>query len=177
MIVNDRYGIGLVPIMDKIYNMKKVISLSCLAIALLTACKKDNSEDTGNRMDLITSASWKYDNAQVDVTGDEEGDQPLPPGTLEDCDKDNIITFYDDNTGTIDEGPTKCDGGDPQQVDFEWEFKNNNTVINIPQTIFGNISGDAKIKILNATKLRLVKQVQITNPIPATVNLVIDLKH
>ena len=160
--------------------MKKVIFLSSVAMALFTiGCSKDNDGNDGpsERMQLMTSAAWKYDNAEVDITGDENGDQPLPPGILEDCDKDNVITLNSDSTGTIDEGGTKCDVGLPQTVNITWQFKNNETVINIPENIFGNISGDAKIKTLTATKLTLVKQVQITDPIPATVNVILDLKH
>jgi hypothetical protein len=161
--------------------MKKVIFLSSVAMALFTiGCSKDNDDDDNGpseRMQLITSAAWKYDNAQIDINGDENGDQALPPGLLEDCDKDNIITFNSDSTGTIDEGPTKCDVSNPQTVPITWEFKDNEKVINIPENIFGSFSGDAKIKTLTATKLTLVKQVQITDPIPATVNVILDLKH
>jgi hypothetical protein len=163
------------------FNMKKLLIVSAIATgSFLGGCSK-NDNDGGNgpseKTQLITSAAWKYDDAKVDITGDEVGDTGLPPGILQDCDKDNVITLKLDSTGTIDEGNTKCDAGDPQSVDITWEFKNNETVINIPQNIFGNLSGDAKIKTLTATKLTLVKQVQITDPAPATVNVILDLKH
>lgn len=158
--------------------MKKVISLYCLLFGLfIIACQKDGEdEDDGpsERMVLITSAAWKFDTAVVEIFG---GLQPLPPGMLANCDKDNLITLFQDSTGTIDEGPTKCDVGDPQTTPMTWEFKNNETVINIPDTLYGRISGDAEIKELTATKLKLRKAVDITDPIPMTVNVVIDLKH
>jgi hypothetical protein len=161
--------------------MKKVFFLASVTIALfIIGCKKDSSDDDGGssqKMQLITSAAWIYDTAAVDLTGDEEPDQPLPSGTLKDCDRDNIITLNDDGTGTVDEGATKCDAGDPQSTDISWSFKNNETVINIPDTLYGNISGDAKIKELTATRLTLVKQIQITDPITMLVNVVVQLKH
>lgn len=160
--------------------MKKVIFLSSVAMALFTiGCSKDNDDDNGpsERMQLITSASWKYDNAQIDYDKDGTGDSDLPAGILEDCDKDNIITLRTDSTGTIDEGTTKCDVGDPQTVDITWEFKENETVINIPQNIFGDLSGDAKIKTLTSTKLTLIKEVHVDQPVSADVNVILDLKH
>lgn len=160
--------------------MKKVVFLSCFVSALfIMSCKKDSDDNGGpsEKMKLITSAAWKYDIAKIDITGDEVGDQDLPPGLLEDCDKDNTLTFNTDSTGVVNNGATKCDAADPQSVDFTWEFKDNETVISIPENVFGDLSGDAKIKTLTASKLTLVKEVQITTPITATVNVVIDLKH
>jgi hypothetical protein len=160
--------------------MKKVVFLSSVAMALFTiGCSKDNDGNDGasERMQLITSAAWKYDNAQIDYDKNGTGDMALPAGLLEDCDKDNIITFKSDGTGTIDEGATKCDVGNPQSVNITWEFKDDAKVINIPQNIFGNISGDAQIKTLTSTKLTLVKAVHVDDPIPADVNVILDLKH
>jgi hypothetical protein len=160
--------------------MKKVIFLSSVAMALFTiGCSKDNdgNDGTSERMQLITSAAWKYDNAQIDYDKNGTPDMALPPGLLEDCDKDNIITFKNDGTGTIDEGLTKCDAGDPQSVNITWEFKDNAKVINIPQNIFANISGDAQIKTLTSTKLTLVKEVHVDQPTSADVNVILDLKH
>jgi hypothetical protein len=160
--------------------MKKVIFLSSVAMALFTiGCSKDNDgkDGTSERMQLITSAAWKYDNAKIDYDKNGTPDMDLPPGLLEDCDKDNIITFKSDGTGTIDEGATKCDVGNPQSVNITWEFKDDAKVINIPQNIFGNISGDAQIKTLTAAKLTLVKEVHVDDPVPADVHVILDLKH
>lgn len=175
------YGIGIVPCIPKFHYMKKVIFLPLLAMALFTVgCSKDNDDDDNGqseRMQLITSAAWKYDNAGIDLTGDEVGDFPVPESLLGDCDKDNVITLKADSTGTIDEGLTKCDPDDPQTVNITWEFKNNETVINVPQNIFGGVSGEVKIKTLTATKLTLVKVVPISDPTPGTATVVLDLKH
>ena len=173
------YGIGIVPCIPKFYYMKKVVFLSFVAMALFTiGCSKDKGNDgASERMTLITSAAWKYDNAQIDYDKNGTPDMGLPPGLLEDCDKDNIITFNNDGTGTIDEGSTKCDMGNPQSVGITWEFKDDAKVINIPENIFGNFSGDAQIKTLTATKLTLVKSIHVDDPIPADVNVILDLKH
>lgn len=179
---NTVNGIGIASSIPKILNMKKLISLSFYAIALFViSCSKDGDDD-GNggdseKMQFITSASWKYDTAVVKILG---SIQPLPPGILASCDKDNIITFKNDGTGTVNEGATKCDAGDPDNTALTWEFKSNETVLNIPDTLYGRISGDAKIEELTAAKLKLSKPIKIKNPIGADsiiVDAIIDLKH
>ena len=158
--------------------MKKLIICTVAAGALLFifSCKKNDSGGQTN-MQLITAAAWKYDTAAIDLNLDGTAETALPPGIIESCDEDNIVTLKDDGTGTVDEGASKCDPGDPQSVAITWTFKNNETVINIPDTIFGNISGDAQIKALTATKLTLLKQVTVDLGIPTNVNVIIDLKH
>lgn len=161
--------------------MKKLLSPSAALIALyLISCSKGSDDnDNGNdpKMDLITSAAWKYDTAGIDLNNDANIDQPLPAGMVDDCERDNLITFKNDNTGTVDEGGSKCDISDPQSTALTWQFKNNGTVLNIPDTLYGKFTGDADIKELTATKLKLRKAVQITDPITTTVNVVIELKH
>ena len=79
------YGIGIVPCIPKFYYMKKVILLSGLTIALfIIGCSKDKDDANGEseRMKLITSASWKYENAQVDYDKNGTPDMDLPPGLL-----------------------------------------------------------------------------------------------
>jgi hypothetical protein len=165
------------------FNMKKLIFLSGCAVGLfIIGCSKDGSDDNGDgpseKMQLITSAAWKYDTAVVEFAG---STYAIPSGLLLSCDKDNIITLRDDSTGTVDEGPSKCEGGDPQSYDITWEFRNNETVINMPQTLYG-ISGEIQIKELTASKLKLARPIKIENPLgptpdSITVNAIVDLKH
>lgn len=148
---------------------------------IVWGCQKDNIDDSANngsaKMQLITSAAWKYDTAGIDVDDNGSIDQALPPGTPESCDRDNLITLKKDSTGTVDEGPTKCDPNTPQTTNITWQFKNNETVINIPDTLYGSISGDANILELTSTKLRISKKQQIDIGIPVTVAIIVNLKH
>ena len=140
----------------------------------LISCKKDGDDDGGKtRLQLITSAAWKFDNAYFDQNKDNQPDFELPDGTLEDCDTDNIVTLNADGTGIVDEGATKCDGADPQTYNITWEFKVGEKTINIPGAGIGALSGDAEIVELTGTKLRLSKA--ITDPLPG--NVIVDLKH
>jgi hypothetical protein len=124
-------------------------------------------------MELITAAPWKLDAAYFDGNDDGNPDLPLPPGTIESCDADNIVTLRTDGTGTVDEGPTKCDAGDPQSFEIVWEFTDSEKSINIPGAGIAGLSGEAKILQLTSSKLRLSKT--ITDPMPATI--IVDLKH
>lgn len=154
-----------------------VFALLSIGLIILS-CNKDDDDDDNNDVDakvqLITSATWKYDTAAI---GDDSGKpvSPLPAGAISDCEKDNTITFYSDSTGTLNEGTTKCDAGDPQSTSFTWWFKDNGAVLYSPDPIFGGFSGDAKVIELTSTKLRVAKE--ITYAPYGTFNIVLDLKH
>jgi hypothetical protein len=71
------------------------------------------------------------------------------------CIKDNIITFSSNGSGTTDEGPTKCNAGDPQTQNFTWNFTTNETVLNVNAAIFAGQSGNFTILALTETSLAL----------------------
>ena len=157
--------------------MKKfVFALLSIGLIIFSCNKDDDKKDDGTaKMQLITSAAWKYDTAAIDADKNGTPDQALPAGYIENCDKDNTITFKSDSTGTLNEGATKCNTGDPQTTSFKWWFKDNGAVLYSPDPIFGGFSGDAKVIELSTTKLRVTKEVTVA-PFP-TVNIVLDLKH
>jgi hypothetical protein len=155
--------------------------LALLSIGfIIFSCNKDDDGDNNNnnqvKVNLITSAAWKYDTAGI---GDNNGNliTALPPGTIAACDKDNTITFRSDSTGTLNEGTLKCNSGDPQTTNFKWWFKDDGATLYTPDDIFGNSSftGDFKVLELTDSKLRVSKQVTIS-PYPTT-NIVLHLKH
>src|SRR5688500_4121499 len=133
-----------------------VLYFSLLLTALsFNSCSKDDNDDnnSGNASALITASSWKYSDSGLDMNSDGIKEASLPPGfTLSACETDNTITFKSDNTGWIDEGPTKCNATNPQTVPFTWTLKNNNTEISFSTALFAGINGDLKIIELNANK-------------------------
>jgi hypothetical protein len=145
---------------------------------IIFSCNKDDDDkkdDLSAKIQLMTSATWKYDTAAIDVDKNGTPDQALPAGTIENCEKDNVITFKSDSTGTLNEGTTKCNSTDPQTTSFKWWFKDNGAVLYSPDPIFGGLSGDVKVIELTATKLRVTKEVTVAPSY--TVNIVLDLKH
>ncbi|MCS3799838.1 hypothetical protein [Niastella sp. OAS944] len=158
--------------------MKKY-ALTALAIgSIIYGCKKDDDDKdvTKERIQFVTSSSWKYDTVGIDTNKDGKPDQPLTGFTVEACDKDNTILFKSDSTGTLDEGPSKCNSSDPQKTPFTWYFKENGTILYTPNQIFGtDVSGDFKVGEITTSRLRVIKDV--TYPIFGTFTIVLDLKH
>ncbi len=147
-------------------------ALLLLCLSLLSCSKKDSPGPT--KIELLTSATWKFDLTGLDLDKNGTIDADLPPGYVQSCDTDNSITFKSDFTGSGDEGATKCDPADPQTDTFTWSFQSNETVINFPSVLIAGITGDFRIKQLTATDFDLLKDVIVSG---TTVTVVIELKH
>jgi hypothetical protein len=157
--------------------LRRAALILTIPLVFLAGCKKskNNSE---SRQDLITSSSWKFSQAGIDTDNNGTIDIGAPAGFLEACDTDNLINFKSDHTGTVDEGPTKCESAAPQSTAFIWSFKNNDTELNFPAELFAGISGDVKIIELSSTKLTVSKQIAIPGfPIPITGPVIVVLTH
>lgn len=159
----------------------KVLSLLSFfsALMILGSCQKDDSSNSSpkTKMELITLSAWKYNDAKIDTDNNGTGDQAIPAGVLEPCQTDNAITFTSNLSGTIDEGPTKCDAGDPQSVPFTWSFTNNETMINFSSPLFVGFGGDFKIISLTETELVISQQVSILPPPLPSVTIIASFKH
>jgi len=131
--------------------MKKRIAslLTYLAAILfiLPACQKDNEDPQPQKTktELITQASWKFSTATLNGVD--------ASSYLQACQKDNIYTFVAAGTGTIDEGASKCNSGDPQTGPFTWNFLTNETMIHISTVLFSGGSNDFTLVSLSTTQL------------------------
>ena len=114
---------------------------------ILSACQKDNEDPPAQKTktELISQASWKFSSATVSGVD--------ASGYLQACQKDNIYTFVAAGTGTIDEGPSKCNSGDPQTSPFTWNFLSNETMIHISTVLFSGGSNDFTLVSLSTTQL------------------------
>src|SRR5258705_11443307 len=158
--------------------MKKYVFALFTIGFILYACKKDNnnSNDTNAKMQLITSASWKYDTVALDTDKDGKPDQAIPGfvGVVQPCDKDNTITFKSDSTGVLNAGATKCNAADPQTTAFRWWFKDNGASLYSPDPLFGStFTGSFKVGELSSTRLRILKDTTLSPY--GTFTLVLDL--
>ncbi|MBO9199123.1 MULTISPECIES: hypothetical protein [Niastella] len=148
---------------------------------ILYACNKDDdkkSDDTNAKMQLITTATWKYDTVGLDTDKDGKIDQPIPAivGGVQACDKDNTITFKSDSTGVLSNGTIKCNSTDPATVAFRWWFKDNGATLYSPDPLFGSsFSGNFKVGELSNTRLRILKDTSFAPY--GNFTLVLDLKH
>lgn len=143
------------------------IVLCLLAVLALTGCKKNSSNGTSKtKTQLLTQASWKMTAIGPDVNQDGQ----IETNQIEDCQKDNILTFSTNGTGTAVEGANVCAGEDATSS-FAWNFKNNETVVHIDIEILG----DVNIITLNETELKGYKDVPIGGGI--IMRVVFSLNH
>ena len=138
--------------------MKKVFILPLICFTaflfLLGSCSKDKNDTPPTKTELITQGSWKFSAATVggsDVSS-----------FLQSCQKDNIMVFVAVGlTGTIDEGATKCNSGDPQTNPFTWSFGSGETVLNISATLFTGGSSVFNLVSLSSTQLVVSQNIMV----------------
>ena len=121
--------------------------LSGLGVSLLifSGCNKDDDPVPKTKTELITAAIWKFGAATV---GGTDVSASLPA-----CQKDNLMTFISTGTGSVDEGPTKCNAGDPQTNPFTWNFASSETVLHMSTILFTGGSNDFTIVTINESQL------------------------
>lgn len=124
--------------------MKKSTLILLVTLFILNACKEetetpDKTDDTTakTKTELISAAPWKYIFGTVSpgllINGNVVTD--ISAGVPE-CILDDIEIFYDDGTGSLDEGPTKCNPLDPQSEDFMWFFNSEETTLTYDDETF-----------------------------------------
>jgi hypothetical protein len=155
--------------------MKNKFPMLLLIAVFFLSCdkKEDDPKAEDPKTVLITASAWRYENSGVDFPINGTIDAPLP-FPLPPCATDNFLTLSANGTGTIDEGPTKCDPLVPQSTPATWSFASNQTVLNLGGSGFFGITGQFKILELSATKLHLSKD---TTAAGLPVAIIIQLKH
>lgn len=113
---------------------------------VLISCDKNDSPPKSNT-DYIIQGSWKFDKATSNGSD--------VSGLLQACYKDNVLTFVANGNGTLDEGPSKCNSGDPQTANFTWNFTNNGTTLNVTSAIIVGQGGSFKVLTLNDSQMVL----------------------
>jgi hypothetical protein len=135
--------------------MNKLILFPGMLFLSLTffSCNKNDSPGPTNT-DHITNSPWKFDKATsggADVSS-----------FVNACYKDNTMIFQANGNGSLDEGATKCNAGDPQTTNFTWNFTNNGSTLNVTGGIFAGQSGSFTVITLNETQM--VLQGTISSP-------------
>lgn len=125
------------------------------ALNLFSSCKKDNDDPPKTKRELLVQASWKYKSATVGG---------LPYTSFPSCQTDNTLSFNTAGTGVVDEGASKCNGGDPQTNPFTWSFQNAETEIQLSSALFTN--GGTTITLISVTETELVVSFPVSTPGP-----------
>jgi hypothetical protein len=148
-------------------HLLPIALLSSLIVLLIASCSKDPDPTPKTKTQLLTQSTWKFKSATVN--GADASSQ------LQACQKDNIYTFVAAGTGTVDEGPTKCNSGDPQTVPFTWNFASSETVLHVSTSLFSGSSND--FTLVSLTEAEMVISTPYTPPFGPSVTLVITLQH
>lgn len=149
-------------------------ALTLTASLLLFSCKKDSATTTNpTKTELITRAAWKYDDAGADADKNGTIDISLT-SQIPSCSTDNFLTLSANGTGTVDEGPTKCDPSAPQTTPLTWSFASNEGFLNLGGSGIIGIGGQFKIITLDQTTLTLSKDTTYQG-VPMA--MVVKLKH
>ena len=137
----------------------KYFTLTAALSGLLLFASCDKKEETKpstttpatkTKKELIVDGKWQMtDLAFVMKNG--AGQDSLVNGwsIVDDCTKDDFMTFTADGKGVIDEGATKCDAADPQTENVTWELLNNETEVKV---VTPDETQVLKIMELTATK-------------------------
>ena len=103
---------------------------------------------------FLTLNTWKFDNAKVGGTD--------VSALIQTCQKDNVLTFSSNGSGTLDEGATKCNSADPQATPFTWSLVANETVLHVSTVIFTGGSTEFTVVALTDSQLVLSQQINLS---------------
>ncbi|MCB0527568.1 MAG: lipocalin family protein [Saprospiraceae bacterium] len=132
--------------------IKTLLLLFVVAGFSMTACKKD-SDSKSNEEKLTGASCWKQSKveAQDPFTGSWVED------TIDDCDKDDCITFNEDKTLDFDEGAVKCDPSDPQTATGTWSLSADGTTLTLNDPNSGSFTGT----VTELTDSKLVLEIDV----------------
>jgi hypothetical protein len=156
------------------FFMKKQFFFLIPAIVLalfVSSCGKDEEPPVvKTKTQLLTQSSWRFKSASASGIDISNQAPPFDP-----CRKDNILTFTAAGAGTIDEGATKCAGGDPQTSPVTWSFLSSETMLRISAPLFPNTGNDFTLVSLSETEL--VVSIGYAPPVGATILVTITFNH
>lgn len=111
--------------------MKTTLKILCSALLVcgivsLSSCGDDDDSGPQTASDkLVGTYKITKNTASID------GTVFFTIDDADECDRDDLIIFKNDGTGTDDAGADKCDEDDPQTEDFDWMLSENDTKISL----------------------------------------------
>jgi hypothetical protein len=137
---------------NALYGTMRALLLLTISV-LMFRCSDDDNDNDVKTSDLI-QGSWQVTADLVSPPID-LGTGPISDlyAAMDDCDKDDLYIIKANGIGEFNEGPTKCDPGDPQTAPFTWALTNNDKNLVITEAL-GTLTFE--IVQLNNTTLKMV---------------------
>jgi Lipocalin-like domain len=115
-----------------VLEMKNVFAtrygLVIAAISFIAlACDKDEEQ---SKTDLLTAKGWKHTKVEIKFGNAPEVDVTAESDFLENCEKDNVITFAKDKTYDAQVGSDDCNG-DESGGSGTWAWQSNETTLSM----------------------------------------------
>lgn len=117
----------------------KSFTLTLLAgILLFASCDKTKENPTPNpttptgksKKDLVIDGKWQWSGLAFVMNVGGKDSLIDAWSEVDDCDRDDIMTYTADGKGVIDENTNKCTG-DPQVQNITWELINNESQVKV----------------------------------------------
>jgi hypothetical protein len=122
-------------------------SFAVILIALLS-CNDKSDTPPKTKTQLLAQGTWKFKSASASGTDISNQSPPFDP-----CKKDNILTFTAAGAGNVNEGATKCNGADPDNVPFTWTLTNNETTLTVSAALFNGLNNNFTLVSVSETEL------------------------
>jgi hypothetical protein len=124
--------------------LSKLFQFILIGATLAATCGKNGSQKS--KSELLTHAPWKYEKAGFDSNQDGYIDVLDPK--ISGCQRDDIILFNRDGTGSFNIGGTKCELSDPSSLPFIWSFEDKGNAIYFQEQHF-------RIMTLSSSRLEM----------------------
>jgi hypothetical protein len=113
-------------------QLAALLMLVAWATVTVSCKKEDNEKKQKTKTELLTSGSWKRTALISNPAYDWNGNGVSATDVLSimfPCEKDNLDTYKTNGIMETDEGPTKCNAGDPQTWTATWQLIDNESKI------------------------------------------------
>jgi hypothetical protein len=114
----------------KTFNLVSVLTIS---VFLLSGCGKDG-DDSKSKTTLLTQSDWKRTSLMITINTNPPYDDHQNSAP---CIQDDRFVFRTNGSYEVNEGPTKCNTGDPQvKTTGTWAFTDNESKLTISSSSF-----------------------------------------
>jgi len=149
---------------------KTPVALTAIALMVVGGCKKDSDEAvspaTPTKTQMLTDKAWKL--TACTITPAVQGVTNLY-SVMASCELDNTLKFNSDASNSVvqDEGATKCNSMDPQQVAGSWQLNSAETEVMLN---LNNQTDTYVLQSISTTSMRVAVTMVINGTTYTTTN-------